>query len=108
MELYDGRSKIIKLFLKNSINPSDFPYNAKSEELEEIEQKQESKQESEQELIKTTGESVKRKKKKERKRRNMPNLEKEALAAQRKNQNGQGLKILTLYEMISRLPISLA
>ena len=38
----------------------------------------------------------------------MPNLEIEELAAQRKNQNGQGLKILTLYQMISRLPISLA
>ena len=38
----------------------------------------------------------------------MPNLEIEEMAAQRKNQNGQGLKILTLYQMISRLPISLA
>ena len=38
----------------------------------------------------------------------MPNLESEESAAQRRNQQGQGLKILTPNQMLSRLPISLA
>ena len=39
---------------------------------------------------------------------NMPELESEESAAQRRNQQGQGLKILTPNQMLSRLPISLA
>ena len=39
---------------------------------------------------------------------NMPELESEESAAQRKNQQGQGLKILTPNQMLRRLPISLA
>ena len=38
----------------------------------------------------------------------MPELESEESAAQRRNQQGQGLKILTPNQMLSRLPISLA
>ena len=38
----------------------------------------------------------------------MPDLESEECAEQRKNQSGQGLKILTPDQMLSRLPISLA
>ena len=38
----------------------------------------------------------------------VPDLESEKSAAQRRNQRGQGLKILTPQEMLSRLPISLA
>ena len=38
----------------------------------------------------------------------MPDLESEESAAQRTNQRGQGLKILTSQQMLSRLPISLA
>ena len=38
----------------------------------------------------------------------MPNLESEKSAAQRRNQRGKGLKILTPNQMLSRLPISLA
>ena len=38
----------------------------------------------------------------------MPNLESENSAAQRRNQRGKGLKILTPNQMLSRLPISLA
>ena len=38
----------------------------------------------------------------------MPDLESKESAAQRKNQPGQGLKILTPNQMLSRLPISLA
>ena len=40
--------------------------------------------------------------------RDMPELESEESAAQRRNQRGQGLKILTPQQMLSRLPISLA
>ena len=40
--------------------------------------------------------------------RNMPELESEESAAERKNQQGQGLKILTPDQMLSRLPITLA
>ena len=39
---------------------------------------------------------------------NMPELESEEFAAQRRSQRGQGLKILTPQQMLSRLPISLA
>ena len=39
---------------------------------------------------------------------NMPELESEISAEQGRNQRGQGLKILTLNQMLSRLPISLA
>ena len=38
----------------------------------------------------------------------MPDLESEKSAAQRRNQQGQGLKILTPNQMLSRLPVSLA
>ena len=39
---------------------------------------------------------------------NMPELESEESAEQRRNQQGKGLKILTPSQMLSRLPISLA
>ena len=39
---------------------------------------------------------------------NLPELETEESAEQRKNQQGQGLKILTPQQMVSRLPSSLA
>ena len=38
----------------------------------------------------------------------MPELESEESAAERRNQQGQGMKILTPSQMLSRLPISLA
>ena len=38
----------------------------------------------------------------------MPELESEESAAKRRNQRGQGLKILTPNQMLSRLPITLA
>ena len=38
----------------------------------------------------------------------MPELESEESAAQGRNQQGKGLKILTPNQMLSRLPISLA
>ena len=39
---------------------------------------------------------------------NMPELETEGSAEQRRNQQGQGFKMLTPQQMLSRLPISLA
>ena len=39
---------------------------------------------------------------------NMPDLESEESAAQTRNQQGKGLKILTPNQMLNRLPISLA
>ena len=41
-------------------------------------------------------------------RGNIPDLESEESAAQKRNQPGRGLKILTSDQMLSRLPISLA
>ena len=38
----------------------------------------------------------------------MPELKSEEFAAERRNQPGQGLKILTPDQMLSRLPINLA
>ena len=38
----------------------------------------------------------------------MPKLEDEESAAERRNQQGQGLKIITPDQMLSRLPITLA
>ena len=38
----------------------------------------------------------------------MPDLESEESAAQRRNQRGQGVKIIISEQMLSRLPISLA
>ena len=38
----------------------------------------------------------------------MPKVEDEEFAAERRNQQGQGQKILTPNEMLSRLPITLA
>ena len=40
--------------------------------------------------------------------RDMPDLESEESSAQRRKQNGKGLKIVTPEQMISRLPTSLA
>ena len=37
----------------------------------------------------------------------MPELESEVSAAERRNQQAKGLKILTPYQMLSRLPITL-
>ena len=39
---------------------------------------------------------------------NMPDLESEQSAAERRKEKGQGLNILTPNQMLSRLPISLA
>ena len=49
-----------------------------------------------------------KKRDKQRDTTNMPELESEESAKQRRNQQGKGFKILTPNQMLSRLPISLA
>ena len=81
MKLCNGRNKIIKLFEDKNIKPSDFPHNAKSEP-EEFETK----------LEESIAERTKMRRQK----------------FDEENQTGQGLKILTPDQMLSRLLISLA
>ena len=52
MRLYNGRNKIIKLFEDRNIKPTDYSYNAKSEELEEV--KSESEPEFEESILERT------------------------------------------------------
>ena len=56
MNLCDDRNTIIKLFEDKNIKPSDYPYNATSEELEE---KSESESESESEFEESITERTK-------------------------------------------------
>ena len=106
VNLYNGRNKIIKLFKDNAISPSMYAYDAESDAVEE----------SEEGFDKSIGERVKlRRQKADDKADNqqpdttdMPDLESEESAEQRRKQKGQGLKILTSQQMLSRLPISLA
>ena len=79
---------IIKLFEDKNIKHSDHPYNEKSEELEE-EPKSES--ESESEFEESIAEKTKMKRQK----------------SDEKYKKGQGLKMLTPDQILSRLPISL-
>ena len=108
MQLYNVRNKIIKLFEDKDISPSIHACDAKSEPKEyEV-------KESEQKFEESIGERVKLKRQKadndEEKpdATNMSELETKESAEQRRNKKGQGLKILTPNQMLSRLPISLA
>ena len=123
MKLYNYRNEITGLFENKNIRSSMHAYNVKSnpEEYDEA-------QKSEQKFDESIGERVKLRRQKaddktdetgdeqpdtfyapdESPRNIMPELESEKSAAQRTNQRGQGLKILTAEQMLSRLPISLA
>ena len=109
MNLYNGRYKIIKLFENNDITPSMYAYDAKSDGVEESEQK----------FDERIGERVKLRRQKADDKTDetgdeqldatdMPNLETKESADQRRKHKGHGLKILTSQQMLSRLPISLA
>ena len=110
MNLYNGRNKIIKLFKDKDVNLSNYAYNAKSDGVEESEPK----------FYESIGQRVKLRRQKaddetdeaddDKKpdTTNMPELESEESAAQRRKQKGPGLKILTPQQTLSRLPISLA
>ena len=96
MKLYNDRNKIIKLFEAKAIIPSMFAYAAKSDGVEESEQK----------FDESLGERVKLRRQKANDKTDdadnddekpdtadMPNLETEESAKQRRKQKGQGLKI---------------
>ena len=108
MNLYNGRNKIIKLFESKDINPSIHAYDAKSNGVEESEQKSDE----------STGERVKLRRQKADDKTdetddeqldttNMPDLETVESAKQRRKHKGHGLEILTPQQILSRLPISL-
>ena len=91
--LYNSKNKINKSFEDKNINLSDFPYNAKLEESElELESESESESESKLKFEESIGERT--------------NLRRQE--SDKENQKGQGLKILTLEQMLSRLLITLA
>ena len=109
MNLYNSRNKTIGLLENKAISPSMYAYDAKSDEVEESEQK----------FDESIGERAKLRRQKADDKTaegdndekpntlNMPELESEESAAQRRSQRGQGLKILTPHQMLSRLLISL-
>ena len=114
MQLYNYRNKIIRLFENKDIRPSMYTLDAKSRlgECDEAEK-------SEHKFNESIGERVKLRRQKADDKKDetgdeqldtieMPDLEKEESAAPRRKTKGQGLKILTPQQMLSRLPISLA
>ena len=114
MQLYNYRNKIIGLFENENIRPSNYALDAKFEPRE-----YDGVEKSEQKFDESIGERVKLRRQKADDKKDgsgdeqldtidMPELESEESAAQRRNQRGQGLKILTRQQMLSRLPISLA
>ena len=109
MNLYNNRSKIINLFENKVISPSMYAYDGKSDGIEESGQK----------FDKSIGERVKLRKQKADSKTDetgdeqpettgMSDLESEVSAEQRRETEGQGVKILTPQQMLSRLTISLA
>ena len=109
MNLYNGRNKINKLFESKDITPSMYAYDAKSDGVEESEQKFD---ESIGERVKLRRQKVDNKTDetgdKQLDTTDMPDLETEESAEQRRKHKGHGLEILTPQKMLSRLPISLA
>ena len=109
MNLCNGRNKIIKLFESKDITSSMYAFDAKSDGVEE----------SEQRFDESIGEKLKLKRPKADDKTDetgnklldtsdTPDLETEDSAEQRRKHKGQGLKMLTPQQMLSRLPISLA
>ena len=97
MKLFDIKSTTVSLFRNGFIRSLYYQNTVKLEQKPEFE-------ESVAERTK-----IRRQKKSDDKHTiDMPDLESEESAAQRKNQQGKGLKILTPNQMLSRLPISLA
>ena len=116
MNLCNGRNKIIELFEDKNILPSKYPHTVKSEP-----NKYDEVQEPEQKFDESIGERVKLRRQKEGDKTDerdnddeqlnttdMLDLESEESAEQRRKTKGHGLKILTLQQILSRLPISLA
>ena len=108
MNLCNGGNKIIKLFESKSITLFMYAYDAKSYGVEESEHK----------FDESMGERVNLRRQKAYDKTDetddqqlgttdMPDLKTEESAEQRRKDKGQGLKILTLKQMLSRLPNSL-
>ena len=93
IEIFDDKYEVVELKIKQMIN-TRWAFRARQRERTKIsaERTKLRKQKSDEQPDTTV----------------MPDLESEESAAQRRNQQGQGLKILTPSHMISRLPISLA
>ena len=103
--LYDGREEIINRF-KNKI----FPF--KEEESDDDDLSKRLDDDGSDDEFYTPGESetipeLSNFENEEETPRDMPDLETEKSAEQRRKTKGQGLKILTPQQMLSRLPISL-
>ena len=111
MNLYNSRNKTIGLFENKAISLSMYVFDAKSDGAEE----------SEQRFDESKGERVKLRRQKADDKTdegdnddekpdttNIPELESDKSAEQRRNQTGQGLETLTPEQILSRLPISLA
>ena len=110
MDVYNSRNKIIRLFESKAMNPSMYAYDAKCDGVEESEQKfDESIGERVKLRIQTADDKADKGDNDEKPNTiNIPELESEGSAAQRRSQRGQGLNILTQQQMLSRLSISLA
>ena len=85
INLYNGRNKIIKFFESKDITPSMYAYDAKSDGVERVKLRRQKADDK-------TGEGDNDEKPDTI---NMPKLESEESAQQRRSQRGQGLKILT-------------
>ena len=110
MNQYNGRNKIInKVFENKNIMSSYYALGAKSGGVKESEQKFD---ESIGERVNLRMQKVDDKKDETGDERldiiDIPDLETEESAAQRRSQSGRRVKILTPGQMLSRLPISLA
>ena len=92
MSLYNGRNKFIKLFESKDITPSMYASDAKSDEVEKSEQKFD---ERIGERLKLRRQKADYKTDEQSETTDMPDLESEESAAQRRNQRRQGLKMLT-------------
>ena len=91
--MFSIRENIIRAF-KKGIFPyiDDFQVEIETDEETQEETDEETDKETDEEMDTTI----------------MPELESEESAAERRNQQGKGIKILTPNQMLSRLPISLA
>ena len=112
MNLYNGRNKIIGLFENKAISPSIYVHDAKSDGVEESEQKFD---ESIEERVKLRRQKADDKTDdkadnddEKSDTTDMLDLESEESATQKRIKKGQVVKILTPQKMLSRLPIRLA
>ena len=105
MNLYNSRNKINGLFENKAINPSMYACDG----AEESEQKFDESIEERLKLRRQkAGDNTDKTGDEQLDTTNMPDLETEESAEQRRKRKRHGLKILIQQQMVSRLPISLA